>query len=226
MSYLVIDTETTGLHDYKLPADAPGQPRLAHLAMIRLAEDGREEDRTDLYVRPDGWTMPQGPGTAGAVNGLTDEFLSANGGDVRDALGAYTDEVVAGRIVVAFNAQYDLKVMRGEFRRAGLPDLFERTLNICVMRPMTKLCRIPYPNRGGFKFPNLTEALAYFGHAREGDHLAMSDAEGAAIIFRELMMRDLLPEAAVHYAKEKPEPKPAAARRRKRSAAPDYGGLF
>lgn len=226
MSYLVIDCETSGLFDFKQPADAPGQPRLAHLAMIRLADDGREEDRADLYVRPDGWSMPQGPGSAGAVNGLTDEFLSANGGDVRDALNAYSDEVIAGRVIVAFNAQYDLEVMRGEFRRAGLPDLFERTLNICVMRPMTKLCRIPNPNRGGFKFPNLTEALAHFGHVREGDHLAMSDAESAAIIFRELKTRCLLPEAAVHYAKEKPEPKPSAPRRKKRAAGADFGGLF
>ncbi len=226
MSYLVIDTETSGLFDFKQPADAPGQPRLAHLAMIRLDDEGREEDRADIYVRPNGWSMPQGPGTAGEVNGLTDEFLTANGDHIITALNAYRYEVEAGRVVVAFNAQYDLKVMRGEFRRAGLPDLFERTPNICVMRPMTALCRIPRANGHGIKFPNLTEALAHFGHVRQGDHLAMSDAEGAAIIFRELKQRGLLPEAAVHYAKEKPAPKPAAPRSRKRNAAPAASGLF
>lgn len=226
MSYLVIDTETNGLFNFKLPADAPGQPRLAHLAMIRLEDDGRESDRTDIFVRPDGWTMPQGPGTAGDFNGLTDAFLHANGTDITFALRTYADEIIAGRVIVAFNAQYDCKVMRGEFRRAGMPDLFEQTRNICVMRPMTAVCRIPNRNRPGFKFPNLTEALAHFGHVREGDHLAVSDAEGAAIVFRELMARGLLPEPAVHFAKEKPEPKPPAARRRRRPTPADFGGLF
>lgn len=224
MSFLVIDTETNGLFDFSQPADAPGQPRLAHLAMIFLDASGAEERRDDIYVRPDGWSMTA---EATKVNGLTDEFLAANGEDVREALAAYRDAIVSDRVIVAFNAQYDCKVMRGEFRRASLPDFFEQTRNICVMRPMTKICRIPHAGRPGLKFPNLGEALAHFGHERTGAHQAMSDAEGAATIFRELMIRDLLPVASVHYAKEKPTPKPAAPRRGKaKRPAPLAGGLF
>lgn len=209
MSYLVIDTETSGLFDFKQPADAPGQPRLAHLAMIWLDATGAEQRRDDIYVRPDGWSMPQGPGSAGAVNGLTDEFLIANGEPIRDVLSFYTTELASDRVVVAFNAQYDLKVMRGELRRIGWPDLFESTKNICVMRPMTGICRIPKRNGKGLKFPNLDEALAHFGHKRENAHQAISDAEGAATVFRELMAIGKLPEAAVHYAKVKPEGTPS-----------------
>jgi len=33
-TYLVFDTETTGLFDFKLPADDPSQPRLASAAFI------------------------------------------------------------------------------------------------------------------------------------------------------------------------------------------------
>lgn len=226
MSYLVIDCETNGLFDFKQPADAPGQPRLAHLAMIRLEDDGSESDRADIYVRPDGWTMPQGPKSAGEVNGLTDDFLRENGVDISFALKTYGDEIEAGRVIVAYNAQYDCKVMRGEFRRAGLPDHFERTRNICVMRPMTGICRIPRANGSGIKFPNLGEAMAHFGHTLVDAHNAMADAEGAAIIFRELMKRGLLPEPAVHYAKEKPLPKPAAKRGRAKRPAAFDGGLF
>lgn len=51
--YLVIDTETTGLPDWRLPADAEGQPRLASWCFI-LAD-------------------------AGAINGLTNERLQAEG---------------------------------------------------------------------------------------------------------------------------------------------------
>jgi DNA polymerase III epsilon subunit-like protein len=214
MKYLVIDTETTGLHDFSLPADAPGQPRLAHLSMIWADEDLKEVDRQDVYVRPDGWSMPQGPNSAGAVNGLTDDFLRANGADISVALDAYVDEIERGLIVVAFNAQYDCKIMRGELRRAGRDDLFDRTKNICVMRPLTGICRIPRPNGKGLKFPNLTEALDYFKvkPAQFKAHGAVDDAHGALLIMRELHRIGMLPEAAVHYAKEKPEGKPAKKR--------------
>ncbi|RRY08865.1 3'-5' exonuclease [Brucella anthropi] len=203
--YLTFDTETNGLFNFKLPADAEGQPRLAHLAMIWADEDGNEIKRKDYYIRPDGWTMPQGPGSAGAVNGLTDEYLMENGGHIDAVLHAYTREIERGLIAVAFNAQYDLKIMRGELRRAGMPDLFEKTLNICVMRPMTGLCQLPKRNGFGFKFPKLSEALEYFGHSLEGAHQAINDAEGALIVMRELMRIGRLPEPAVHYAKNRPD---------------------
>ena len=224
MKYLVIDTETTGLFNFKLPADADGQPRLAHLAMIWADADGIELDRQDLYVRPNGWSMPQGPGSAGAVNGLKDDFLHEHGADIADVLEQYLEEVRRGLVVVAYNAHYDLKVMRGELRRAGKPDLFEQTKNVCVMRPMTALCKITYANRGGYKFPNLGEALAYFGHELHDAHKAMNDAEGALIVMRELLKLGELPTPAVHYAKEKPVEKLPKPRRRSKST--DFVGSF
>lgn len=205
MKYLIIDTETTGLHNYSLPADDPSQPRLAHLAMIWADDDLRELDRQDIYVRPNGWSMPQGPKSAGSVNGLTDEFLLANGVDVGVALDAYTEEVDRGLVVVAYNAQYDCKVMRGELRRAGWPDRFETTKNICVMRPLTGICRIPKPGGKGLKFPNLTEALDHFKvtPAKFKAHGAVDDAHGALLVMRELKRIGRLPEASVHYAKQR-----------------------
>lgn len=209
MGYIVIDTETSGLPDYKLPADDPAQPHLAHLAMIYLDDDGEETGRDDFYIKPDGWTMEA---EASAVNGLTDEFLAANGESIVSVLQHYSRLILAGNSVVAFNAQFDCKVMRGELRRAFMDDLFERTKNICVMRPMVKLCGLKQEGSNRAKWPKLGEALAYFGHGQTDAHQAIADAEGAAILFRELRKAGLLPEASVHYAKEKParKDKPAA----------------
>lgn len=142
MKHLIIDTETSGLFDFKLAADDPSQPRLAHLAMIYADEEFNVEAVEDFYVRPDGWKMEP---DATAVNGLTDEFLAEHGVGIAEVLQAYSLPVVKGRAVIAFNAQFDCKVMRGEFRRAGLPDLFEQTNNVCVMRPMVKLCGLKQP---------------------------------------------------------------------------------
>src|SRR5690554_2148118 len=130
IKYAVFDTEGTGLFTYKdangipVPADAPGQPRLAHLAMCLVDERLEEVDFIDLYVRPDGWSMPQGPNSAGAVNGLTDDFLHQNGVPVREVLDRYVAVVDAGYTLVAFNAQHDLKQMRAELRRARIDDRF------------------------------------------------------------------------------------------------------
>lgn len=223
LRYLVIDTETNGLFNFKLPADAEGQPRLAHLAMIEADENGVEIDRTDIYVKPNGWNMTAG---ASIVNGLTDEFLHANGSPIEIALQAYREKILSGQIVVAFNAQYDLKVMRGEFRRCNMPDLFEQTPNICVMRPMTAICQIPRANGAGIKFPNLAEAMAYFGHTLDGAHQAINDAEGALKVMVGLMRMGALPAPAVHYAKEQPASKAAAPRRKAAAASSAFPDRF
>lgn len=196
--YMVIDTETTGLFDLTRPADADGQPRVAHLAAIWADEEGEELDRKDFYVRPDGWRMGA---KASEVNGLTTAFLREHGQPIDTALDVYADSIARRCVVVAFNARFDTKAMRAELRRAGRDDLFARTPNICVMNPMTGLCQRPRRSGKGPRWPNLTEALEFFGHERVGAHRAMADAEGALTIMRELIARGELPEARVHYAK-------------------------
>lgn len=52
MNLLVIDTETNGLFDFSKPADAEGQPRLAHLAMIAMIGDTPWMKETGVCVEP------------------------------------------------------------------------------------------------------------------------------------------------------------------------------
>ena len=198
--YAVIDTETSGLFNFALPADAEGQPRLAHLAMIFVDAYLQEETVVDLLVKPEGWTMP--PEVA-AINHLPNELLLEKGLPVAHVLQAYTDAVDRGRIIVCHNAQYDTKIMRGELRRAGMDDRFERTPNICTMRALTDICQIPKANGKGFKFPKLSEAMAHFKIEQHGAHSAGGDARSALELFRKLKELGLCPEPSVNYAKEK-----------------------
>ena len=219
--YVCLDVETTGLFDFSKPADAEGQPRLAHLALIYLDSEFNVERDYDVLIKPDGWMIDAG---AAAVNGLTVERLLADGIPIAQVLLEYTKAIETGRVVLAFNAQFDTKVMRGELRRAGMDDMFMKTRNICVMRAMTDVCQIPYANgRAGFKFPKLAEALAHIGEmpVTEGAHTAMVDALGALAIARWLRTNQMLPEPGIHLAKKRPDlvptprrsgkPKPAAA---------------
>lgn len=183
--YVVLDTETTGLFDFKAPADAEHQPRLATFAAVLTDADGNEIDRVSLYVKPDGWSIN---GTQAAeVNGLTDEVLRDRGVPIHDVLSLWNHWIDAGATMVAFNADFDTKVMRGELRRAGLPDRFDATKRLCVMKALK-----PYAQQGlavkGAGFVKLETACAFFGITNKAAHTAMADAEAAFHVLRRLMI--------------------------------------
>jgi DNA polymerase-3 subunit epsilon len=209
MQYLVIDTETSGLFDFSKPADAEGQPRLANLGMILLGDKFKHWAEWNLFVRPDGWTMNA---EATKINGLITEYLMEHGLPLRDVLETYASMIdMPNTVVVAFNAQYDTKVMRGELRRAGMPDRFETTPNICLMRGSIGVCKIPRAKGNGYKFPKLEEACAHFKIPLPEHHGEMEPGTGCmshviatAELLRCLAHIGCLPEPEVHYAKERP----------------------
>jgi DNA polymerase-3 subunit epsilon len=208
--FLVIDCETSSLPDYKLPADHPDQPRLAQLCMLVVDEREVPEDdefrteafgvraETSFLIKPDGWAMDP---DATKVNGLTDAMLREYGVPVRDALEGYAAELDRGVVVVAHNARMDTKILRGEFRRAVMPDRFEASPTICTMRALTKVCGLRQKN-GAPKWPSLPEALQHFGLLHEGRHDAIADAHGCFRLLAKMRELGIVPEPRVHYAKE------------------------
>lgn len=210
MPYVIFDTETTGLPDWKLPADHPDQPRLASAAFLLADDDFNVTEEFYSLVKPDGWQMSE---EAMRVTGITMEKLNDEGRPVRELLDFYAAAIDAGRISCAHNHQFDGKMMRGELRRAGMNDKFEQTPTICTMRSMTNICKIPPKgNRGGYKWPTLSEALVFIHAENLGDHSAINDARGVAELLRYLHKTGQMPDAKVNYAKNRPEgPSPAIA---------------
>ena len=198
MKWVVIDTEGSGIFNYKLPAEHPDQPRLAALATICLDDDLSVTDVRELFVHPMGeWMMTP---EATAVNGITDEILHERGVPVSFVLDYYTMLVKhEGRAVIAFNSQFDCKQMRGELRRAGMDDLFEITNNVCVMRKSKGV--IPKVN-GKNGWPSLKEACTFLNLDHEGAHGALKDAEDALAVFRYLHSRGVDLTPSVHYSKD------------------------
>lgn len=207
--YAVIDTESSGIFDFSKPADAEGQPRLASLAIITLEDDTtvagkpylRRLSEFNFLIKPDGWEMQA---EAQVVNGLSTAHLLAHGQPVVEVIALYAELIDLGYIVVAFNAQFDTKIMRGEMRRAGVPDRFETTPNICLMRASTNVCCVPKKTGKGFKFPKLSEACAFFKIVQEGAHSALGDTKAAVEIMSYLADLGKLPAPEVHYAKVQP----------------------
>lgn len=204
--YVVFDTETTGLFIFRdketgkpVPADDPCQPRMASFAAILADAEGNEISREKHFIKPDGWSID---GTyAAQVNGLTDEFLNENGISVAEVLDLWESYVERGLIAAAFNAQFDMKMMRAELRRAGRDDMFEKTRNTCLMRGLA-----PYKDEGLCivrGYVKLSEACEYFGIVNADAHDAMADAEAALGILKKLIETGRVIEPKVHYAKEK-----------------------
>jgi DNA polymerase-3 subunit epsilon len=195
--YLVIDTETSGLWNFKLPADDPSQPYLAALAMIECDPGMKILEEHSMFVKPDGWSMEA---EASKINGLTDEYLTKRGVPVTEVAAAYEAQLDKGYVVLAFNSQYDTKVMRGTLRRLGRPDRFETTKQSCLMRSANDVI---YEATGMRKFPKLIEAAEHFGVDIPTTHTALGDTFVAVQIAQHLLRLEALREPAVHYAKSR-----------------------
>lgn len=202
--YLIIDVETSGLPDFRKPADHPDQPRMAEFGAIFTDDMFRFEREYSALIRRDGWSMnPE----ASAVNGITDEMLDADGLPLSEVLQVYTDAILGeGRVVVAFHAQNDCKLMRGELRRLDMDDLFEITHNICAMRSVQagKLGIKKLNGKGGF--PRLVDVCAHFGLPQEAEpHRALNGARALLPVVQKLNEMSLLLPAAVHRSKNHEE---------------------
>jgi DNA polymerase III subunit epsilon len=174
--YAVFDTETSGLMDMEERADAPQQPRLASLSIIRLYPNLTLESHKTWFVRPNGWEMTPG---ATKINGLTTQWLIDHGMDIERALAGYNALLDEGRTLIAHNAKFDLKVMRGELRRAGLSDRFNDVRYRCTMRQFSKIhnCR----------WKSLMECLKYYNLPYSfSNHTSGGDAYGCMALFRKM----------------------------------------
>jgi DNA polymerase III subunit epsilon len=201
LKFVVLDVETTGLPMRAergappIPADAPGQPRLASFCVIALDENlvEIEQDSIAALIKPDGWEIGA---EASAVNGLTTERCAAEGIPVADVLGVYSDLIGRGAIVVAHNVIFDTKIMRGELRRAFLPDLFKQTRIICTMRAAADVIT---PGRKQVK---LIDAYRHFFESDFADaHTAQADARACLALLRKLTEIGCCPEPQINYAR-------------------------
>lgn len=114
--FVVVDTET----------DCP-DPERARLASICRAVVNPADRSTDVRTA---YAAVEMPAEASAVNGLTTEFLAAEGKPPADVLDEFCADLAAslalGVPVVIMNAPYDLCVLDRDCRRNGVPTICDR----------------------------------------------------------------------------------------------------
>ncbi|MEU4192498.1 exonuclease domain-containing protein [Kribbella sp. NPDC026611] len=158
--YAVIDTETTGL----LPSH---RHRVIEIAVVLLDARGQVEHEWVTLLNPQRDLGPQ------HIHGiLTADVLAApEFRDIARQLGA----LLAGRMVVGHNVEFDLGFLRAEFARIGfaVPLITERSM--CTMA------------LAGYLYPGAKRTLgaccAAAGISIEGWHSALADTRATAELF-------------------------------------------
>lgn len=166
MREIVFDTETTGLD----PRDGH---RLVEFAGIELVERVPTGRHLHFYVNP-GRSMPA---EAQAVHGLTDDFLAD-----KPAFAAQARELcdfLQDAVLVAHNAQFDMRFLNFELERCGLPPISDE-----LVVDTLELARKRFP---GAKH-SLDALCQRFGIDRSGRvvHGALIDAGLLADVYVEL----------------------------------------
>lgn len=211
MNVLLIDTETSGLPNFREPSDHPSQPHMLQLAAIMLDvgwDDAEfivanETAKFNHFVKPDGWQVDERPigddgkPTAFSVHGISNAKLNAEGVPLTDLMDRFDAEFMAkADEVYAYGAGFDRRILRiAGFRRWGrdghprkgavAPPWF------CVLQTMTPLCQLPpteamlATGRNRFKPPKLSEAHRFaFDEDFDGAHDAMNDLRATLRLWR------------------------------------------
>ena len=180
---LIFKTETTGLPIWQAPADDPSQPRIAALAATLVpASPDDESIAMDRLIKPDGWEMPA---EVTEKNNLSQSRLEAEGVPIADALDEFLGMLDQAAVLSSFGITFDTKLLRGELRRAGRPDLFGVKPEFCLMRESTRQCKLR-PDRTATKNASLFEASeSLLGRTFPSAGNALDKVRTAADLYRQ-----------------------------------------
>lgn len=155
--FAVVDLETTGFDPF-------GRDRIVEIAIVRVSPDGVPMDRWTTLVDPG---RSPGPTHVHGVSS-TDVAGAPTFAELADTIVARLD----GAVVVAHNADYDLRFLAAELRRAGREVPAWPVL--CTMRSAYLL--------GSATGGRLTDLCASEGIAHHDQHTALGDAEATAAL--------------------------------------------
>lgn len=209
--HLFVDTETSGLLDFKLPVDHPSQPHIVSLAAWLgdwwgEIDEMRHVASLNVVIKPDGYHFHS---KAVEVHKITEEYARAFGEPADVALTRLHDLLIQALdteapLIIAHNFQFDHRMLLREFAHIGMDHAVLGAIRpFCTMRALTPRMKLPskFAGRGGadqYKWPRLDEAYAFmFDGAsvpgREDKHDAMADTLGCKDIYVEGKLREWWP---------------------------------
>lgn len=154
---IIIDTETTGLHD---------EAEAVEIAAVDM--NGRPIFQT--LVKP----VYAIPADVEAIHGISNEAVSTapRWWDVQPLLA----DLLRGRLVLAYNAPYDSRIIQQSAKVAGCAPL--RGLAVeCVMAAYAQFHGEPDTKKGGWKWQRLQIAAKRHGLPVASAHRALADCQ-------------------------------------------------
>lgn len=196
---LFIDTETTGMLNFKAPADHPSQPHLVQFAAILTLDQDITGEFSGIVALPLGVEIPP---EATAVHGITTERVRGGSVSRKAALDLLDDLAMSATRIVAHNADFDCGVIACLYQRegrVGCPFAGSKLVGLyadryCTMKASTDLCKLPGPY--GYKWPKLIELHQHlFNEGFDKAHDALADVRACMRCYFKL--QDLLQKAEV-----------------------------
>lgn len=168
MRELIFDTETTGF-------DPLSGDRLIEIGLVEMVDQSLTGNHYHVYVNPE----REVPESAVKIHGLTTEFLSDKQvfSEVMDEFLEYVGE---DSVLVAHNAEFDMKFINWELENAGRPIIHKKRFIDTLAIARTK-----FPGS-----PNSLDALCkrfMINNAHRTLHGALLDAEILAEVYIELL---------------------------------------
>ena len=179
---LFIDTESTGIFKFKLPASDPSQPRIVQLGAVLHDDQRHVVAEMNMLVKPEGWTIPK---EASDIHGITTEQCLKYGFKIVTVIKLLMYMCGKAEQIVGHSCDFDRNMVDSERIRLGLLEdekVFMAKPHFCTMKASTDICQIPGPY--GNKWPKLQETYKYFFNKEfEGAHDAMADIRACAEVY-------------------------------------------
>lgn len=181
MGILFIDTETTGIYDFKSPPDASHQPHLVQLAMILDDLEGNTIEEYETIIRVGEVKIPV---SAAEVHGITETIANAEGIHPREALKKFGEFWLKANRIVAHNSSFDMNIMTAAHKRLNIDTTFLMIPTYCTMMKSTGVLKLP-GRYNSYKWPRLDEAYRVLVDPAgfEGAHNALNDVRACRKVY-------------------------------------------
>lgn len=168
-----LQTDTTGAWNWRGSIADADQPHMVRLAWV-IDEDGEIVQEWCKLIRPK--THWEFEPDAMIANGISREIAETIGVPLNYVMAGFVADLDTVDRVVAFNADFHTKVLQRSAIEVGLngAHLFNEHPVACAMRRATDIVQKPRMQPGGgYSWPKLVEAYAFFG----GDDLPSLDMD-------------------------------------------------
>jgi DNA polymerase III epsilon subunit-like protein len=179
MKYLFFDTETTGF---------PPKARLVSIAW-QIWDNSMLLEKQAHIIKPDGFYIPA---KATKIHGISDDFASENGENIKDIINLFNKKVSDSDIIIAHNFKFDSKIIDIECNLLNLENQLKNKQFIDTMLISTDYLKLPGKNNK-YKWPNLSELYKYlFKKDFKNAHSADTDVDATVKCFFELKKRGVI----------------------------------